>query len=90
MISEKLLKILVCPETHQPLTVASTELLEPLNQRITAGQIKNRAGKPVTERIDGGLVRQDGKYLYPIRKEIPVMLIDEAIPLVEANTDKHG
>ena len=81
MISEKLLKILVCPETHQPLTVASAAALDSLNQKITAGQIKNRAGKAVAERIDGGLIRQDGKYLYPIRKEIPVMLIDEAIPL---------
>jgi uncharacterized protein YbaR (Trm112 family) len=26
-------------------------------------------------------VRQDGQYLYPIRDDIPIMLIDEAIPL---------
>ncbi len=33
------------------------------------------------EKIDGGLVREDGKCLYPIRGNIPIMLIDEAIPL---------
>jgi uncharacterized protein YbaR (Trm112 family) len=27
------------------------------------------------------LVRADGKFIYPIRQEIPIMLIDEAIPL---------
>jgi uncharacterized protein YbaR (Trm112 family) len=26
-------------------------------------------------------VRADGKYLYPVREDIPVMLIDEAIAL---------
>jgi uncharacterized protein YbaR (Trm112 family) len=33
------------------------------------------------EKLEGGLVRADGKVLYPMRGEIPVMLIDEAIPL---------
>jgi uncharacterized protein YbaR (Trm112 family) len=31
--------------------------------------------------MNGGLIREDGKYLYPIRKDIPIMLIDEALPL---------
>jgi len=35
----------------------------------------------VLERIDAGLVRADGKFLYPIRHDIPIMLVDEAIPL---------
>ena len=52
-----------------------------VNQLIAAGQLKNRANEPVKEKIDGGLVRQDRKFLYPIRGDIPIMLIDEAIPL---------
>ena len=43
--------------------------------------LRNRTGQPVTENIEGGLVREDGKFLYPVRNSIPVMLIDEAIPL---------
>jgi uncharacterized protein len=35
----------------------------------------------VTELLDGGLVRSDRKILYPIREDIPVMLIEEGIPL---------
>jgi uncharacterized protein YbaR (Trm112 family) len=27
------------------------------------------------------LIRADGKILYPIRRNIPVMLVDEGIPL---------
>jgi uncharacterized protein YbaR (Trm112 family) len=81
MIEAELLRILCCPETHQALQAASPALVEKLNQQISAGDLKNRAGLSVTEKIDGGLVRGDGKFLYPIRENITVMLVDEAIPL---------
>ncbi len=81
MLDPELLKIMCCPETHQPITLAEASFIEKLNRQISAGQLKNRAGQPVTEKIDGGLVREDKKFLYPIRGNIPVMLIDEAIGL---------
>jgi len=81
MIDAELLKILCCPETHQELRVADSPLVETLNQQAGLGSLKNRAGQPVKGKLDGGLLRADGKFLYPIRKNIPVMLVDEAIPL---------
>lgn len=81
MIDPELLKILCCPETHQSLTLAEPQLVESLNRQIEAGQLRNRASQPVKEKIDGGLVRADGQFLYAIRQNIPVMLIDEALPL---------
>ena len=81
MIDAELLKILCCPETHQDLHVAESALIEKLNGQIAADGLKNRAGQTVKERIEGGLMRADGKFLYPIRQDIPVMLVDEAIPL---------
>ena len=81
MIDSELLAILVCPETHQPLQPAAAPLVERLNADIAAGRLKTRGGKPVTEKIDGGLVRADGQFLYVVRQDVPVMLSDEAIAL---------
>jgi len=81
MIDSELLRILCCPETHQELRVAEPALVEKLNQQIVSGGLKNRAGQLVKEKINDGLVRADGKFLYAIRQDIPVMLVDEAIPL---------
>jgi uncharacterized protein YbaR (Trm112 family) len=81
MVAPELLKILCCPETHQTLTLAETSLVDTLNASIADGQIRNRAGRTVSEPIEGGLLRQDHLYLYPIRGDIPVLLVGEAIPL---------
>jgi uncharacterized protein YbaR (Trm112 family) len=81
MIDAQLLEILVCPETKEPVRLADAALLERVNGAISAGKLRNRSGEAVTEKIDGGLVRADGKWLYPIRDEIPIMLVEEALPL---------
>lgn len=76
-----LLRLLCCPETRQELHAADSALLAELNTQIAAGKLRNRAGAPVSEQLEAGLVRSDGRFLYPIRREIPVMLIEQAIPL---------
>jgi len=81
MIDSELLDILVCPETKQPVRLAEPALIERLNAAIAAGGVSNRGGEPVDRPVDGGLVREDGSVLYPIREDIPIMLIDEAIAL---------
>ncbi len=81
MIDPELLKILVCPEDKTPVRLADAETLAKATAAIDAGNLKKRGGKPVEGRIDGGLIRQDDAYMYPIREDIPIMLIDEAIPM---------
>ncbi len=76
-----LLSILCCPETHQPLRPAPAELLESLNERIRQGNIRNRSGDVITEHCEAGLLRQDGKALYPVRDGLPILLVAEAIPV---------
>ncbi|MCY4390125.1 MAG: hypothetical protein OXC18_23750 [Desulfurellaceae bacterium] len=80
-VSQELLTILVCPETKQPVALAPTELVDTLNAHIQNGSLKNRMGEVVSAAMDAALVREDQRYCYPIRDDIPVMLIDEAIPL---------
>ena len=80
MVDKQLLDILCCPETKQDVTLVDVEFIKRINEAIKAGKVLNRAGEPVREAIDAGLVREDRKYLYPIREDIPIMLIDEAIP----------
>lgn len=81
MIDKELLSILACPKTHQTLSEATTDQIEQINDVIRGGRQKNVDGSDVTDEIEGGLVREDGQILYPIRSGIPVLLIDEGLPL---------
>ena len=73
--------MLCCPQDHSKLSPVDDEVLRRLNAAIRDRRIVNRAGKPVDDPIDGGLVREDGAFLYPIIDDIPVLLRDDAIPL---------
>lgn len=90
MVDPQLLDILVCPETKQSVRPADDELVARLNASRERGELRTRSGDEVRERLDGGLVREDGRLLYPIRDDIPVMLVDEAIALGEDSADAGG
>jgi uncharacterized protein len=81
MLAPDFLKILRCPDDRSTLVEADAETLAALNSAVQQGRLRNRGGELVERRLDGGLVRSDGVYLYPIVDGIPVMLVDEAIPL---------
>ena len=80
-LDQAFLDILACPETKEPVSPAGEELIARINAAIENGTLQNRTGQKIVEKIDGGLIRKDQKYLYPIRDDIPIMLIDEGIPL---------
>ncbi len=80
MVDPELLKILVCPENKTPVQLVDQDVIDLANGAIQKGALKNRVGQVVKEAIDFGLLREDKKYLYPVRDDIPIMLIDEAIP----------
>ena len=80
MIDKKLLEILVCPETGEPLEEAGREIIDRLNELVKIGTLVDRSGERVSEKIEGGLICRGGKYLYPIRENIPILLIESSIP----------
>jgi uncharacterized protein YbaR (Trm112 family) len=81
MIHPQLLKTLLCPENRAPLHPADEVLLGRLNVAIAAGTVKNRAGRTIQDQLQGGLIREDHSVLYPIIDDIPMLLVDEGIPL---------
>ncbi|MDE2699188.1 MAG: hypothetical protein F4Y39_02310 [Gemmatimonadetes bacterium] len=81
MIDRDLLDILACPENKTPVKLADQPLIDTINSAIEKGEVKNRGGQKIEQPIDGGLVREDRVFLYPIQDAIPIMLIDEAIPI---------
>ena len=80
-IDNELLEILCCPETQQPVTRASDDILAPLNTEIEAGRLRNRGGDAVESPIAEGLLREDGRVLYVVDDSIPIMLIAQSIEL---------
>ena len=81
MLDSKLLSILCCPETRQPLSQAGEDCIALLNNAIKAGTLKNVAGEAITEPLTEALTTPDGSRVYPVREGIPVLLADEAILL---------
>ncbi len=74
-------KILCCPETKQAIAPMDAGSLAILNRHIASGNVRNKGGAVVQHPLDGGLLRNDKKVLYPIRDTIPLMLIEEGIAL---------
>ena len=81
MLDPEFVKILVCPDNRTPVRAASEQEISNLNQKIEEGILRNISGRKVNEKIDGGLIREAGDRLYPVRNNIPVMLVEEAIKL---------
>lgn len=82
MIDKDLLKILACPETKKDLEPADDETVRKINAAIQDGRVRNKLQEKVGHPIDGGLFRVgDRSCLYPIRENIPILLVEELILL---------
>ena len=75
-VDPELLAILVCPKTRGALELV--DLDEPSRRALVEKyREKFRDEEPV---VTQGLYSKDADLVYPIVSDIPVMLIDEALP----------
>ncbi len=89
MIDPELAALLVCPETHQDVALATPDEVGLLNAAIGRGEVKTVKGKLVDEAVQGALVRIDRAVAYPIRDSIPVMLVSEGLSISGINLVAH-
>ena len=82
-MDQELLKILCCPQTKVPVELLAARDLEKLNGAIAAGRIKQADGATVKKPIAEALITRDRKTIYRIDDGIPIMLIDQGIPVVQ-------
>ncbi len=80
-MDRKLLDLLVCPATRQPLALLDKPGLEALNRAIAAGNVNRADGTAQTEPVREALITRDRKMLYRVDDGIPVLLIEEGIPV---------
>ena len=81
MIAKELLDILVCPETRQPLHLASSSDLDRINNAIGQRKLSSRAGGVIEDGLTEALIRADELVAYPVREGIPIMLVEESFPM---------
>ncbi len=78
-VDPELLEILVCPKTKGSLELV--ELPEAIRQGLVEKYREHfRDEEPVVEQ---GLFCGDSNLVYPIVSDIPIMLVDEALPAAE-------
>jgi uncharacterized protein len=78
-MDKRLLDILCCPVSKAPVALLSRGQLDALNTSIRQGSVQTVAGAAVGTPLAAGLLTADGKVIYRIEDDIPVMLADEAI-----------
>ena len=78
-LDKRLLEILCCPTTKQPVGPASAAQLSALNAAIAAGTLVDSEGTRVTEAYAAALVTRDGRTVFRVDDGIPVMLADQAV-----------
>lgn len=78
-MDRKLLDLLVCPTTRQPLLLLDGRALKSVNDAIANGGVVRSDGSQQTDALREGLITQDRTQVYRVDDDIPVLLAEEAI-----------
>lgn len=80
-IDRKLLDVLCCPVTKQPVRSMNRSELKALNEQIMAGEVYHQDDSPVETPLEQGLITDNEERVYRVDDGIPVMLETQAINL---------
>lgn len=83
-MDRKLLDLLACPATRQPLALLDGAGLEALNHAIAAGGVRRIDGSPQREPLREALVTRDRALAYRVDDGIPVLLAEEGMATAQA------
>ena len=78
-VNGKLLEILCCPVSKTPLIKLDQEKLDKLNKAIASDDALYVDGEKVKEALQEGLITEDGKVIYPVQDNIPILLEEKGI-----------
>lgn len=78
-MDRKLLDLLVCPATRQPLARLDSRGLQAVNDAIAGGRLARTDGSVQQELLREALVTRDRKLVYRVDDGIPVLLAEESI-----------
>ncbi len=78
-VDKRLLEILCCPVTRQPVLPLNARQLDALKQAQQDTGVRFDDGSQASEAIEAGLITRDGKRVYLIVDGIPVMLADQVV-----------
>ena len=80
-MDKRLLDIICCPVTRQPLELLDAGRLSRLNAAMAGGGIRNQAEQVVEGDLAEVRVTRDGRFAYPVREGMPILLGEECIDL---------
>lgn len=78
-MDHKLLDILCCPVTGNPVRLLRKDELKLLNARIKNGELRYMDETLIENSLAEGLITENGERIYRIDDGIPVMLEEKAI-----------
>jgi len=78
-VDGKLLEILCCPVSKVALNRLEHSRLEKLNRAITSGEVESVRGEMVSAPLKEALITEDGRVIYPVVDDIPLLLEEKGI-----------
>lgn len=78
-IDRRLLDILCCPVTRQPLSPLPSAVLSRLNAQMERGELRSADGSLAALKLDEALCTPDLHRIYPVIDGIPSLLPESAI-----------